>query len=403
MAVIAGTLFDNGGQVVNVRHPDFGAVGDGRANDGPAIQRAVNAAPGRTVFFPAGQYRILAPIVVGAGTSLRGTGVASELFPQGCGCFTWPVNDGIAPALVADLFIRGNGCEHFVALHAAGTRDLAARVTGLRVERVYVAFYGTAVQWRGVWHSHIRGCTFNNVYRGVSLTGRCVKIVVDGCAMTRGTGAVVGAGPSQGVVCDSAFDYGPSGSAEARPEDVQLVRNLAFGFDVGVDWQRVLFGACEANDLDYCGTVGIRAQQSDGGLRLVGNWITLGTGAGARGIQLLPLGFASTGHTLIQGNTVGHNAPAPPPDSRAIDVGANQQNVLIQANQTRGFAGADCHVEGARRVRVVDNDFRSAAAASVRVVSSRQVAVERNAVAAPVLVRPAGAGGVSVGEQYGPD
>src|SRR4051794_11249020 len=40
----------------------FGARGDGRADDAPAIQRAIDAADGRTVWLPAGTYRIDAPL-----------------------------------------------------------------------------------------------------------------------------------------------------------------------------------------------------------------------------------------------------------------------------------------------------------------------------------------------------
>ena len=48
------------GAVFNVKHPDYGAVGDGSADDGPAIQLALNAAHaagGGKVYFPAGTYR----------------------------------------------------------------------------------------------------------------------------------------------------------------------------------------------------------------------------------------------------------------------------------------------------------------------------------------------------------
>jgi polygalacturonase len=45
----------------------FGAVGDGANDDGPAIQRAMNATGVQngsgTVYFPAGTYRINAPLV----------------------------------------------------------------------------------------------------------------------------------------------------------------------------------------------------------------------------------------------------------------------------------------------------------------------------------------------------
>lgn len=53
---------------VNVK--DFGAVGDGVADDTAAIQSAINA--GGNVDFPAGTYKITSPLTVGANTHLRG-------------------------------------------------------------------------------------------------------------------------------------------------------------------------------------------------------------------------------------------------------------------------------------------------------------------------------------------
>ena len=66
---------------VNVRN--FGAVGDGVADDGPAFQRALDAlaaAGGGTLFVPEGQYAILTPVAknfTGLATSITITGVES--------------------------------------------------------------------------------------------------------------------------------------------------------------------------------------------------------------------------------------------------------------------------------------------------------------------------------------
>ena len=61
--VIPGLFWDKGGAVYNVKHPDFGAVGNGSADDTAAIQAALNAAgaslaagTGGVVYFPPGVY-----------------------------------------------------------------------------------------------------------------------------------------------------------------------------------------------------------------------------------------------------------------------------------------------------------------------------------------------------------
>jgi uncharacterized protein YkwD len=60
---------------------DFGARGDGRADDAASVQAAVDTArPGDTVFFPAGSYQLSTPIVVQTERiALLGEGTASVL------------------------------------------------------------------------------------------------------------------------------------------------------------------------------------------------------------------------------------------------------------------------------------------------------------------------------------
>lgn len=58
--------------VINVR--DFGAVGNGSTDDTAAIQAAVNAANGNTIFCPSGQYRVTAPITASASINIQGVG-----------------------------------------------------------------------------------------------------------------------------------------------------------------------------------------------------------------------------------------------------------------------------------------------------------------------------------------
>jgi hypothetical protein len=50
--------------VVNVK--DFGAVGDGVADDTAAIQAAINANPSKSIYFPSGEYRISDTIKIGS-------------------------------------------------------------------------------------------------------------------------------------------------------------------------------------------------------------------------------------------------------------------------------------------------------------------------------------------------
>jgi hypothetical protein len=63
--------------VVSVK--DFGAVGDGVADDTVAIQAAISASYGKEVFIPKGTYRLTSGLTVTDGIGLRGEGFASVL------------------------------------------------------------------------------------------------------------------------------------------------------------------------------------------------------------------------------------------------------------------------------------------------------------------------------------
>ena len=72
-----GTFFDNGGGVFNVKHPDYGAVGDGVNDDTAEIQAALDDVPavGGTVILPRGNYKVTATLnIKRSRTILRGEG-----------------------------------------------------------------------------------------------------------------------------------------------------------------------------------------------------------------------------------------------------------------------------------------------------------------------------------------
>jgi parallel beta-helix repeat protein len=58
---------------------DFGATGDGSTDDTTAIQNALNAGTGRSVYFPAGTYRISTTLVVKTKTTLIGEGMNKSI------------------------------------------------------------------------------------------------------------------------------------------------------------------------------------------------------------------------------------------------------------------------------------------------------------------------------------
>jgi len=64
--------------VHNVKHPDYGAVGDGSADDTQAIQDALNdASDGNPVYLPAGEYRVSSPLTWTYGNEIIGASMVT--------------------------------------------------------------------------------------------------------------------------------------------------------------------------------------------------------------------------------------------------------------------------------------------------------------------------------------
>lgn len=96
---------------VNVR--EFGAVGDGVADDTTAIQAAIDAAEAgsiKTVVMPPGSYRITDTIEHRAGVVVRGAGSPTTTIVQSSGASpVWRFASGIVRGELTELTIRGQG------------------------------------------------------------------------------------------------------------------------------------------------------------------------------------------------------------------------------------------------------------------------------------------------------
>jgi hypothetical protein len=80
---------------------DFGAVGDGVADDTAAIQAALNAGAGKSVYLPTGTYNTSAQLVISSNTSFYGDGNTSVINVQPTASTT-TVNNGIYAGATLD-------------------------------------------------------------------------------------------------------------------------------------------------------------------------------------------------------------------------------------------------------------------------------------------------------------
>ncbi|MDQ3273623.1 MAG: right-handed parallel beta-helix repeat-containing protein [Actinomycetota bacterium] len=152
-----GEFYDRGGAGFNVRHPDFGAVGDGVANDTAAIQAAIAAAPaGATLLFPPGTY------LCGALTC------AKRLNFEGHGATIQAT--GVDGATVLSL-TAGADRSRLRALTFAGNASVVWNgPTGKATPRFINVFQAHGVE--------IRGCTFGRYGRQAVNVVECNDIVI---------------------------------------------------------------------------------------------------------------------------------------------------------------------------------------------------------------------------------
>jgi len=171
-----------GAQSATLDLGSFGAVGDGVADDGPALQRALDAladAGGGTLAVPAGRFAILTPVAKdfrgkAASVSIRGVPSAINPNPKGSGA-EMTVGLGLVSEFVvktgpdADaLIVWGLDTLLISDIVFIGTpeADMDARVPlGLYMIRDAVVrrceFYGLSTRWAGgaVLHAYLSGLT----------------------------------------------------------------------------------------------------------------------------------------------------------------------------------------------------------------------------------------------------
>ncbi|MCE5311056.1 MAG: glycoside hydrolase family 55 protein, partial [Acidobacteriales bacterium] len=87
-SMLGAAAFGLTGGTINVREKPYRAAANGRADDTPAIQRAMDDAHkrgGGIVFLPAGEYHIASHLAVPAGVSFMGVARAPQTWKRGVG------------------------------------------------------------------------------------------------------------------------------------------------------------------------------------------------------------------------------------------------------------------------------------------------------------------------------
>ena len=168
---------DGTGAARRVTVRDFGALGDGKADDAPAIQAAVNAQVGQ-VRLPRGIYRVSRPIVIDLDkvgwTSLSGGGVARILMA------------GPGPAAKFIGTHQGTASPRTVKGNVYARQRMPA-IDGL--EFVGAHQQASAIQAEGTMKLLVTRVVIRECLHAIHLTGRNRNVIVSDCHLYGNRGA----------------------------------------------------------------------------------------------------------------------------------------------------------------------------------------------------------------------
>jgi hypothetical protein len=284
-SVTSRLLADRWGEIKNVK--DFGAVGDGVADDTVAIQAAVDsaiAAGGGTVFFPGGTYSILS-VDIRHGLTLVGDGAAVITRPNNAGgslaagkwirSFTtqndkWNNAEDSPPLVIQNLIFDGN-MENQFGWHSAPNSDLeqaamifltanTASAGRLRVVVDSCTFLSGSADAIHTYQNvdlTSSNCWANDVWRGgLTITGGYTKIRATNWRCSGNTFTT-------GI--DVEVNAGSSGYGGSLAVDIEMSN-----FDISGDWDASI-GAGSTAVFDNINVTGPRFHMAGGGECLVSN------------------------------------------------------------------------------------------------------------------------------------
>lgn len=194
---------------------DFGAVGDGKADDTEAIQKAVSEGTG---YFPPGRYRITRTIVVSLKdtnwVSLRGDGRAQVIM------------EGAGPAFHFRGSHEGTAAPTTVK-EQVWEKERTPMVDRLEIVGAHAEADG--IELTGTMQPTITGVTARKLRHGIHLTGRNRNVLISGCHIyeNRGCGVFFDkVNLHQSNIANCHISYNAGGGVVTRGGEV---RNLHIG------------------------------------------------------------------------------------------------------------------------------------------------------------------------------
>jgi len=323
----------------NVR--DFGAVGDGRADDTEAIQHAIDEGGG-LIELPRGDYLLTRPLTIDlvkvGRTAIAGAGGTAKLLMAGPG----PAISLVAShAQTADP--GGFRAEEW-------QRERMPTISGIEIEGRHARADGIRIN--GVMQPTLTGLLIREVRTAVHVTGRARNIVISHCHFYHNTGVGVHldhVNLHQSIIADSHISYCRRGGIRI---DASEIRNLQIsGNDIEYNNNRS-HGVADADDEP---TAEIYIDVGTGSVRegtIAGNTIQSTYSPGGANIRLIGSGDAGNhraGMWTISGNLIG---------SQKTNVHLTSvRGVVISGNYIYSGHHRNLLVERSRNVVVGPNCF----------------------------------------------
>jgi hypothetical protein len=373
---------------------DFGAVGNGVADDTAAFQAALNATNNSgafgsftTVYIPTGEYKITATLDVPATACMWGEGEGSILRTYAVNCLNFLASNVIGPRRIGNFWIYGNGADANTAISVDLNSAGGSRCTGLLFENIYVAFFGTAWFLRGSWGATLRKCVTNHTHTAVWIDDQTIKTHITDCYFTHG-GLVSGTGDSKGVIVGSGGIY------PARPEDTWITNSVIYGFDIGCDWRLALYGGIAGCDFDNSQINCVKITTASGGFVVRDCWLVVspadGTSAGSP-VYFPALGYVeNTAHNiLIENNKIELKTSDTSINSYGLYVGSNNWDICINNNSFLCAIGGQSaiRIDNGKRIKVTNNQCDT----SFEMFTSEECFVDENNFTTGIFL---GSGGV---------
>lgn len=358
---------------------DFGAVGDGVADDTAAITAAITSVTTSfgAVHIPRGIYKITSTLPAPRGVSVYGDGgIATVIKCYDCDGFTSTAGVAWDQNMV---FYRDFTLQAITGTNRTGFRVATLPYSGEQ-DGYYLRnlrFFGwdTSIYFGSCWQSYVTECYIENTNTGIRMDGHAVLDVIDKCQIIHGSGGF-GAATNLGV------HFGTT-DIEANI----LSNSFIYGFQTCVKMDEPWHCTVKDNTMLSAappgtgGMIGISFTTVKEHLNITGNMIEAQVQAGSSftGIFGAPTFTPSNGQTVIQNNRIWDDlsAGASSIGIQLNDAGnTNQNNVVIENNNFTGFTTYDIVVYNGNNIAVQHNDCRSSGVPTYNIVfSGSQTAV----------------------------